>query len=269
MRDKAHFQFTKQNNFLNHHLGENVYILDDIYAFSMLAKLSTPDLKQPMINIYLRELYKVLLNNVVSTCFPKKEMEFKTRMHQYDEHGVFNARVIDPETKVLICDVARAGMIPGQVCFDSLNLYLNPENVIFDHIMASRDISKEAKSINTVLAGMKIIPEFSDGYILIPDPMGASGSSIKKVIDLYKSMHKNIKIIVMHLIITPEYVKNIRSAHPDVTIMAIRYDRGLSDERSLNSDIGEFPEGEKSLTDTKYILPGAGGLGEIINNNYI
>jgi uracil phosphoribosyltransferase len=267
MRDKAHFQFTNNSCYLNHHLGENVYILDDIYTFSMLAKLSTPELKQPMINIYLRELYRVLLNSVISTCFPKKEMEFKTRM--YDENGVFNASVIDPDTKVLICDIARAGMIPGQVCFDSLNLYLNPDNVVFDHIMASRDIEEEANSVNTVLAGLKIIPEFSDGYLLIPDPMGASGSSIKKVIDLYKTMHKNMKIIVMHLIVTPEYVKKISESHPDVIIMAIRYDRGLSNNDSLNSEIGEFPDGEKSLTKTKYILPGAGGLGEIINNNYI
>ena len=269
MRDKAHFQFTKNSTYLKHHLGENVYILDDIYAFSVLAKLSTPEVKQPMINIYLRNLYKVLLNNVVSTCFPRKELEFKTRMLEFDKNGVFNADVIDPDTKVLVCDVARAGMIPGQVCFDNLNLYLKPENVVFDHIMASRDIAEEANSVNTVLAGMKIIPEFSDGFILIPDPMGATGSSIKKVIDLYKTMHKNVKIIVMHLIVTPEYVKNITQAHPDVTIMAIRYDRGLSTEESLNSDIGEKPEGEKSLTKTKYILPGAGGLGEIINNNYI
>jgi uracil phosphoribosyltransferase len=135
--------------------------------------------------------------------------------------------------------------------------------------MASRDIEEEANSVNTVLAGLKIIPEFSDGYLLIPDPMGASGSSIKKVIDLYKTMHKNMKIIVMHLIVTPEYVKKISESHPDVIIMAIRYDRGLSNNDSLNSEIGEFPDGEKSLTKTKYILPGAGGLGEIINNNYI
>jgi len=269
MRDKAHFQFTDNNSYLKHHLGENVYILDDIYAFSVLAKLSVPDTKQPMVNIYLKELYKTLLNNVVSTCFPRKEIEFKTRMFEVDEHGVFNANVIDPDTKVLVCDVARAGMIPGQICFDNLNLYLNPENVVFDHIMASRDIEEEANSVNTVLAGMKIIPEFSDGYILIPDPMGASGSSIKKVIDLYKSMHKNIKIIVMHLIVTPEYVKKITDSHPDVTIMAIRYDRGLSEQKSLDAEIGKYPEGEKSLTKTKYILPGAGGLGEIINNNYI
>jgi len=269
MRDKAHFQFTKDSSFLKHHLSENVYVLDDLYAFSMLAKLSTPEVKQPLVNIYLRELYKVLLNNVVSSFFPVVEQDFETRMLEFDEHGRFTANVVDPNTKVLVCDVARAGMIPGQVCFDNLNLYLNPENVVFDHIMASRDIQEEAKSVNTVLAGMKIIPEFSDGYILIPDPMGASGSSIKKVIDLYKSMHTNIKIVVMHLIVTPEYVKTITESHPDVVIMAVRYDRGLSDKKSLENEIGKYPEGEKSLTETKYILPGAGGLGEIINNNYI
>ena len=267
MEDKGYLEFTNKYCYLDHHLGENVYILDNLHAFSLLAKLSVKETKQPFINIILKELYKIILNHTVSTFFPTKVTEFKTRMIEHNENGKFVGKVIDPETKVLVCDVARAGMIPGQVCFDNLNLYLNPENVVFDHIMASRDISLNDQSINTVLAGMKITPNFSDGIILIPDPMAASGSSIDKVINLYKEKHKNIKIIVMHLIITPEYVKRITENHKDVTIVAVRYDRGLSSQDVLASKIGLHFDKEKSLTETRYILPGAGGLGEVINNN--
>ncbi len=267
MKDIGYLEFTNKYSYLEHHLGKNVYILDNLHAFSLLAKLSVNETKQPFINIILRELYKILLNHSISTFFPTKISEFKTRMIEHDEKGRFEARVIDPDIKVLVCDVARAGMIPGQICFDHLNLYLNPDNVVFDHIMASRDISVKDSSINTVLAGMKITPEFSDGIILIPDPMAASGSSIDKVISLYKEKHKNVKIIVMHLIVTPEYVKRITETHKDVIIVAVRYDRGLSSQEVLGSKIGLHFDKEKSLTETKYILPGAGGLGEVINNN--
>lgn len=269
MKDYSYYNFTDNSRFLKHQLGENVYILDDIYSFSLLAQLSSVETKQPAINNLVRELYKVLLNNVVTCFFPKIEKKIDTRMLAYDSHGTFNCNVIDPQTKVIVTDIARAGMIPGQICFDSLNNYINPDNVIFDHIMASRDISSENKNVNTVLAGMKIVPEFADGFILIPDPMGATGSSVTKIINIYKKMHKNIKIITMHLIITPEYVKKMKEEHNDVIVMSIRYDRGLSSEKVLNAPMGKYFDEEKSLTETKYILPGAGGLGEIINNNYV
>lgn len=267
MKDKGYLEFSNKHCYLEHNLGDNVYIVDDLYSFSLLAKLSQEETQQPFVNIILKELYQVLLTHTVSTFFPKKIQTFKTRMFKEHEKGTFEAKVIDNNTNVLVCDVARAGMIPAQLCFDKLNLYLNPNNVIFDHIMASRDISLSDSSINTVLAGMKITDNFSDGIILIPDPMGASGTSINKVINLYKEKHKNIKVIVMHLIITPEYVRRINSLHKDVEIIALRYDRGLSSDKILKSKIGEFFDEEKSLTETKYILPGAGGLGEVINNN--
>ncbi len=267
MKDRGYLEFSNKYCYLEHELKSNVHIIDDLYSFSLLAKLSIKETKQPFVNIILKDLYNVLLTHTISTFFPRKIEEFKTRMFKEHKEGTFEAKVVDDNTKVLVCDVARAGMIPAQLCFDKLNLYLNPKNVIFDHIMASRDISLSKSSINTVLAGMKITPNFSDGIILIPDPMGASGTSMNKIINLYKEKHKNVKIIVMHLIITPEYVKKITSNHEDVEIIALRYDRGLSSDKILKSKIGEFFDEEKSLTETKYILPGAGGLGEVINNN--
>ncbi|MBN2694597.1 uracil phosphoribosyltransferase [bacterium] len=269
MRDNCYKQFTKTDKFINHELGDHVHIVDDVYAFSILAKLSSKETTQPMINIFVRELYKILLNHTITAFFPKVEKNIETRMKSYHQLGEFEATIIDPNTKVLVTDIARAGMIPGQICFDTLNFYLNPDNVIFDHIMASRDISVEQQKVNTVLAGLKITPQFSDGFILIPDPMGATGSSISRVINMYKEMHKNVTFITLHLIITPEYVRTMKEQHPDIHVISLRYDRGLSPQHVLDAPIGKFFDEEKSLTETKYILPGAGGLGEIINNNYV
>ena len=77
------------------------------------------------------------------------------------------------------------------------------------------------------------------------------------------------KLIAMHLMITPEYVRNMREAHPDVIVYALRLDRGLSTEKALASVPGTHWDEERGLTDTQYIVPGAGGVGELLNNAWV
>ena len=55
-----------------------------------------------------------------------------------------------------------------------------------------------------------------DGRILLfPDPMGATGSSLVSALSHYKTRLEGTpgKCITMHLIVTPEYIKNVLSAH--------------------------------------------------------
>jgi uracil phosphoribosyltransferase len=77
------------------------------------------------------------------------------------------------------------------------------------------------------------------------------------------------RYIAIHLIVTPEYLKNVLSAHEDVDIFALRVDRGLSDEKVLKTIPGEMWELEKGLNSHDYIVPGAGGLGELLNNSFV
>ena len=110
-----------------------------------------------------------------------------------------------------------------------------------------------------------------NAILLIPDPMGATGSSICEVIDHYK---KNVpgtisKIVAAHLIITPEYIRKVHEQHPEVIVYAARLDRGFSSERALDAIPGEFWDEEKGLNDSQYIVPGAGGVGELINNSFV
>ena len=73
----------------------------------------------------------------------------------------------------------------------------------------------------------------------------------------------------MHLIVTPEYIKRIKKDHPDVKIFALRLDRGLSEDSVLASIPGHLWDKERGLTDNHYIVPGAGGVGEILNNSFV
>ena len=57
--------------------------------------------------------------------------------------------------------------------------------------------------------------------------------------------------------------------HPDLEIYAYRLDRGLSAPAILRSEAGTHPADERGLNDHQYIVPGAGGVGEILNNAWV
>jgi hypothetical protein len=56
---------------------------------------------------------------------------------------------------------------------------------------------------------------------------------------------------------------------PDLHIFALRVDRGLSPEHVLKTRPGTHWAEEVGLTDNQYIVPGAGGVGEVLNNAWI
>ena len=77
------------------------------------------------------------------------------------------------------------------------------------------------------------------------------------------------KIIALHLVVTPEYLRRMRKDHPDMVIYAVRLDRGLSPPDVLATVPGTRWDEERGLDDHQYIVPGGGGFGEIMNNAYV
>ena len=63
--------------------------------------------------------------------------------------------------------------------------------------------------------------------------------------------------------------RHVRAHHPEVVVYALRLDRGLSPPAVLRTVPGERWDEERGLTDHHYIVPGAGGLGEIMNNSFV
>jgi uracil phosphoribosyltransferase len=88
-------------------------------------------------------------------------------------------------------------------------------------------------------------------------------------VDLYKTQGKARKYIALHCIVTPEYLKRVKQAHPDLIIYAVRLDRGLSSTDVLKSVPGTHWDQERGLNDKQYIVPGGGGFGEVLNNAYV
>lgn len=256
---------------LRHHYGPNVHILADAYHLSLLAKLSADTTFQPEINHLVTTLYRDLVATVLAREIPTVVVHRPTRMIAHTPQGVYRGRIVDPSTRVVCVDIARAGMLPAQVCFDALNHVLDPVGVRQDHLIMNRVTDEHGQVVGARIFGEKAGGDVEGQILVFPDPMGATGSSFLKAAGYYKKLAGGApkKLVTMNLIVTPEFVRNVRAAEPDAVIYAFRLDRGLSPDHVLATVPGTHPELERGLNDHQYIVPGAGGLGEVINNVFV
>ena len=261
---------TQSNQFIEHKYGENYKILNDTFMTSHLANLSKEKCQQPIINYIISDLYQYMIKEVINNEFPTKEDLVRTRMANLTDKGFWKGNIIDTETRALVVDIARAGTLPSEICFKLLNQTLNPELIRQDHIYMARKTNETGQVIGVDWSGSKIGGDKQDAIVIIPDPMGATGGSISSAIEHYKNKieGKAVKFISMHLIVTPEYIARMKKDHPEVKVYAIRLDRGMSSQKALEALPGEYQEEESGLNETQYIVPGAGGLGELMNNSY-
>ena len=271
MRDTHNLSLSREIPELEHRYGDQVHILADPVARTVLARLGSPETRQPRINRWLGQLYDRLLDAVLAREFPFDERSVSSRMEDYhrgvDVEGVF----LDPATKVSIAGIARAGTVPGYRCFQRLCELLDPGGVRLDHLFINRRTDAAGKVIGVDCKGTKIGGILDDRFLLLPDPMAATGSTMRYTLDLYqKEVGGALRgALALHLIITPEYLRAVTAAHPELTIYALRVDRGLSDPEILETVPGTHIEQERGLNERDYIVPGMGGLGELTNNAFV
>ena len=86
----------------------------------------------------------------------------------------------------MVVAVARAGLLPSQNTFDFLNQFLQPEGVRQDHLALGRTVDAKGGVTGAGLYASKIGGPVDGAVLIIPDPMGATGSTISKVVEQYK-----------------------------------------------------------------------------------
>lgn len=256
---------------VSHEYPKNVHVLNHPTITSQLTKACQPETKQPDFNRLVSSIYTALFIEVINNEWPVTPVSVKTRMTDVHPEALLSSTILDPKQKAVIVNIARAGMLPSQVGFDLLCQTVNPDNVRQDHVYASRMTNKENAVTHTDLSGSKIGGDIEDALVLLPDPMGATGMSLVATLDHYKDVVKGHakKTVAIHLIVTPEYIKRVTEAHPDVLIYTARVDRGLSDKDILGTPLGRHWQKEVGLNKNQYIVPGAGGVGELINNSFV
>lgn len=254
-----------------HRYGAGVHLLDDPLAWTLLARACSPETGQPDVGRLVRTLYEILARAVLAGELPRARVDVPTRMVSSHPEAVYRGLALARSTKAVTVGIARAGTMPSQAVYDLMNEVLDPALVRQDHLFMSRQTNEHGEVIGATWHDAKIGRDVQDRYVLFPDPMGATGSSMISAVKYYETalVGKPAKCVALHLIVTPEYIRNVMAAHPGLVIYALRLDRGLSAERVLRTEPGTHWDEEHGLNDKQYIVPGAGGVGEILNNAWV
>ena len=271
MRDHTYDHVPFHLSQLEHRYGPNVHILANPFLLTQLGVLCAKTTQQPAINQLVARLYTELVTTVINAEFPRKQLKVPTRMIDKNPRGMFLGEGIDPDVRAVTVNIARAGTLPSQICYDLLNNLIEPRLVRQDHIVMSRMLDEAEHVVGAGVGGAKIGGDVDGAIVLFPDPMGATGSSLSTAIELYKAKvpGEARRFICLNLIVTPEYLKRITTDHPDVAIYALRLDRGMSPPEIFDTVPGTHWDRESGLDENQYIVPGAGGLGEIMNNAFV
>lgn len=255
---------------LEHRYGPRIRILGDPYSNALLARIGSPEVRPPQLLELVRVFYNVLLSHVAASEFPAVSRRVATRMSEHTDLGHWEGRAIDPASQVVIANVMRAGNLPSLTCFETLCSILDPENVRIDHFYFARKTDPHGKVIGVDSSGSKVGGAIEGRVLLIPDPMGATGGTTIQTLKAYAAMNagRPRRTFALHLIVTPEYIRRVLRETDDVVVFAGRVDRGMSPPDVLAAVPGEHLERESGLNDVQYIVPGAGGLGEVLTNAY-
>jgi uracil phosphoribosyltransferase len=267
MKDSAYQKLPYRMPQIEHRYGDHVRLFADPIALSMLARLGHPSTRQPGFNRLVERLYTQLFTVAAGELLPRAVVETKTRMAATVPGAAYRGEAIDPRGRAVLVGVARAGTLPAYVGFDLLNEVLDPPGVRVDHVTMARVTDADGKVTGVESAGSKFGGDVDGAVVFLPDPMAATGRSMVEAVDLVKRLPGTPRTITtLHLIVTPEYIARMTAAHPDVVIYAVRLDRGLSPAAVLACPPGEA-QGEVGINEIQYIVPGAGGLGELMTNS--
>jgi len=256
---------------IEHRYGPNVHLLDDPVAWTMLAHLCARETQQPDVGRLVRALYAQLVHVVMAAELPRSRLDVPTRMVVSSPEAVLRSTGVARETLVVTVGIARAGTLPSQIVYDLLNDILDPTRVRQDHLFMSRTTDAAGRVTGTAWHDAKIGRDVQGRIVVFPDPMGATGATIVSALDHYKTRLEGspARCVAVHLIVTPEYLRNVLRAHPDTLVYALRLDRALSPPDVLATVPGTRWDDERGLDDHQYIVPGAGGIGEILNNAWV
>lgn len=256
---------------LAHAYGPRVHLLSEPFPMSVLARLCRPDVVQPEVDHLVARLFDWLLVEVAGRELRTEAVATSTRMKALHAEGTYRGEAIARGQRVVVVDVARAGILPAHRFYQGLHACVDAENIRQDHVVASRTTDEKGTVIGVSLDGSKIGGPVTDATVIIPDPMAATGTSLGGVIRHYQQADQGAphKIVAVHLIVTPEYLARMTRDFPGVEIYAVRLDRGLSDLEVLQTRPGTRWSEERGLNERQYIVPGAGGVGEVLNNAWV
>lgn len=259
-----------QGPWLDHRYGDRVRILDCPWTNASLARLSDPSCTHTELVSIVRAATARLCTEVFRLELPRAHREQRTRMADaHGERGVWSGDALDHGMRVVVLDVIRGGMIPAQTCFEMLSLVHPIEHLRLDHLNMERVAGEDGHVERVDLSGSKVGGDTDGRIVIVPDPMGATGSTLRRAFGhLLESHGRPEKLIAVPLIATPEFLRTVVDLGPETRVYAGRLDRGMSSPDVLAEVPGARWDEERGLDASDYIVPGAGGVGELLNNSW-
>lgn len=252
-----------------HQYGENVHILADPVLIHLTTLLSSEHTKPEQLPNLIRNITRILLYNSLTLIAPVQLSEVRSHMAKTTPQGVFSCVTLDTTQSYVVVSLARAGIVPAQLCYEELQSLVGSSHVRQDHFLCERSVDKQGHVYGTAITGSKIGGPIDNSILIIPDPMGATGNTLCTILDHYQQLFPNRppkKVVALHAIVAPEYLHKIANHHAEVEVVTARLDRGLSPTDVLKTSFGHHWSQEKGLNEHHYIVPGAGGVGELLNN---
>ena len=213
--------------------NENVKLITNPVICQSLCTMRDKDNDSQNVRIAARKITRALLYEA-SKNLPLVDREVHTPLK------TCIAKDIDPDIKIIISPILRAGLIFTDEAIDIL-----PQACI-RHIGMYRD----EKTLKPIWYYNKVpmeAPNPEKFYVFITDPMLATGNSLLEAIKLYADKGipiENIKCIC--IIAAPEGLENIHKHYPDIEIITAAVDDHLNEKG--------------------YIVPGMGDAGDRIFN---
>lgn len=253
-----------------HAYGQRVEIMGDPWTATALAKLSSPGGS----HTELVAIVKAVTARLAARAFehlPSAPSSTVTRMAEKhgEELGTWRGTAVDSSAGIVVVDVIRGGMIPSQVIFELLTLVLPIDALRLDHLNMERVAGADGHVERVDLSGSKVGGSIEGATLILPDPMGATGATMVRALEhLIQEHGQPAKILMLPLIATPEFLRTVLEFDDRVHVVAGRLDRGMSAADVLQTPLGARWAEESGLDADDYIVPGAGGVGELLNNSY-
>lgn len=273
VRDNAwNFVYKNDPRELAHDYGSNVHVLNDPLLLSLIARAGFPGTEQHIVRQAIGAFYRHAIH-YAATEFQTMKGNVPTNMRHYTEHGVYRGPLPVLDDVVLV-SIERGGAKPTQDLADYLSL-ISGGSVRIDSVTAERQTNDQGEVIGCKLSAAKIGGHIQGKTVLIPDPMGATGFTLRDTRDGYRGKiplngrtqdyGKPRVMIALHMIVAPEYLRLMKEECPEVVVFAGRVDRGLSPPHVFNTYLGQRWDEERGLNEHQYIVPGAGGIGELLS----
>lgn len=257
--------------YLEHKYGSNVRVLDDPFLLTLLARIGSPQTGMDAIPALVRSAYRRLSFEVLGREFPVVRERMETRMTASEPDARYEGPLLCRQTRLVVASVIRAGILPALSCYETACEVLPPGHVRLDYLHMSRTTDGGGQVTGVQVDGSKIGGPVDDAIVLIPDPMGATGGTTERVARIYGDLPGGPpkQIVAVHMMVTPEAIVRLTQSTPSLLIYAGRLDRGLSPPDVLRTTPGTHPDRERGLNDVQYIVPGAGGMGELMTNSWV